>query len=99
MTIANTASFTPINLTKLHQAIQAQGLIEDLGVRPSSIPGQVIVYALHGASSWPYERTVNDAQVDFDIAEFLNEVAAAGQEIETRENHEVLMVVVDGINA
>lgn len=99
MTIANTASFTPINLTKLHQAIQAQGLIEDLGVRPSSIPGQVIVYALHGASSWPYECTINGEQVDFDIADFLNGVAAPNQEIEARENREALLVVVGGINS
>lgn len=86
MTLAYTSAFFPNDLDQLHQAIRDQALTEDLGVRAASVPDQVIVYALEGASSWPYECTLNGEQVDFDIIEFVAGVAGRDQDIELHEN-------------
>lgn len=92
MSIAHTSAFIPQDPAHLRQVLVDCELTEDLGVRPGPTPGTVIVYALHGASSWPYEWLVDDEQREFDIVDFLSLVAAGDQSIEASENGETLVI-------
>lgn len=92
MSIAHTTPFIPADLSRLHQVIQDQDLREDLGVRPGPKSGTVVVYALQGAGSWPYECLVDDEFQAFDIVDFLTQVAAPDQEIEACENGDTIVV-------
>ena len=96
MSIAHTSAFTPVSMEALQDAIRAQGLTEDLAARPASTPNQVILYALDGASSWPYECTIADEQVEFDITDFLGSVAQGHQEIEAYENGQCICIAIGG---
>jgi hypothetical protein len=88
MSVAYTGPFAPLNKDVISKLILEQGLTEDLAVRSAPIKGQVVLYARDGASSWPYEHTIDDEQVEFNIGDFLKQVAAVGQDIEVHENGE-----------
>ena len=96
MTIAHTTAFIPISMEALNQSIHDQGLIEDLAVRPASTPGQVILYAREGASSWPCETVIADEVVEFDIIDFLGSVAQGHQEIDAYENGQCVCISLGG---
>ena len=58
--------------------------------------GQVSLYALEGAQSWPYEWTPkrDEEFEEFDIEQFLSLTAQGGQEIEATENGQTLVITL-----
>ena len=92
---ARTSLFQPKTGQDLSFLLQNLNLSEDLGLNTAA-DGRIWVYALEGASSWPYEWTPgqDEAFEEFDIEQFLGMAAAGGQEIEATENGETLVVTL-----
>lgn len=81
-TIATTAPFLPLDVDALKTQLTAWNLTEDLAIRHEP-EGQISVYALGGATSWPMEWTPqgDDVFEGFEISDFLHQVAQPGQSI------------------
>jgi len=87
MIIATTAPFTPQANVDIEAKLLDWNLSEDLAVKQEA-NGCISVYALGGATSWPYEWTPNgdDLFETFELATFLDLVAKSGQMIKVQDS-------------
>ena len=85
--IASTEPFFPKNKDAIFNQLLLWNLSEDLAVRDEG-EGYISVYAKEGATSWPVEWTPegDDIFEDFEISDFLREVAEEGQSISTHDS-------------
>lgn len=90
MDTASTLPFLPCSHLATAEQLQAQlrtwNLADELGVREDS-QGMLSVYTLSGSLDWPSEWTPegDDLFEQFEIADFLERVARAGQSVRTQD--------------